>query len=83
MAADRGNRKVKTGVVISASMNKTAVVEVERTIRHAHFHKVVSRKKKYYAHDESDAVQVGDTVTIVETRPLSKTNRWRIQAGGE
>lgn len=70
-------RKTKQGTVMSNKMNKTVVVGVSRTIRHPRYQKVVTRNKKYYAHNEFD-LQVGDTVTIVETRPLSKLKRWRV-----
>ncbi len=73
-----GTRKVKRGVVLSNKMNKTVVVNVDRTYRHPQYGKVITRGKKYYAHNESKPLQVGDTVDIVETRPLSKLKRWRV-----
>lgn len=73
-------RKVKKGLVISNKMDKTAVVRVTRTIRHPRYKKVISRYKKYYAHDENNQAQIGQEVTIVETRPISKLKRWRISA---
>lgn len=76
--AVRGNRKLKKGVVVSNKMQKTVVVRVERTMRHPQYGKVVTRAKKFYAHNELDAVQVGDEVFIMETRPLSKLKRWRV-----
>lgn len=76
MSTNRGNRRVKQGVVIGNKMTKTVVVRVERTLRHPLYSKVVTRSSKYYAHDESDALQVGDKVTIMESRPLSKLKRW-------
>lgn len=77
---ERGNRKVKKGTVISNKMQKTVVVEVERTYRHPQYGKIVTRGKKYYAHNEDKPLKVGDQVTIAETRPLSKTKRWRVVA---
>lgn len=72
------NRKVREGVVVSNKMQKTVTVKVERTIRHPAFGKVVTRAKKYYAHNENPDVQVGQRVRIEETRPLSKLKRWRV-----
>lgn len=71
-------RKVREGIVVSTKMQKTITVKVERTIRHPEFDKVVTRAKKYYAHNENPDVQVGQKVRIVETRPLSKLKRWRV-----
>lgn len=71
-------RNVKTGVVVSNKMQKTVVVKVDRTFRHPIYEKVITRAKKYYAHNESKTLNVGDTVTIEETRPLSKLKRWRV-----
>jgi small subunit ribosomal protein S17 len=75
---ERGNRKVRKGVVVSNKMQKTVVVKVERTLRHPQYGKVVTRAKKYYAHNESAPLQIGDEVQIMETRPLSKLKRWRV-----
>lgn len=72
------NRKVREGVVVSNKMQKTVTVKVERTMRHPTFGKVVTRAKKYYAHNENPDVQVGQRVRIVETRPLSKLKRWQV-----
>jgi len=72
------NRNVKTGVVVSNKMKKTVVVKVDRTFRHPEYEKVVTRGKKYYAHDESGTLNIGDKVKIEETRPLSKLKRWRV-----
>jgi small subunit ribosomal protein S17 len=71
-------RKVREGIVVSTKMQKTITVKVERTIRHPDFEKVVKREKKYYAHNEDPSIQVGQTVRIIETRPLSKLKRWRV-----
>lgn len=77
-SAVKSPRKVKKGTVVSTKMNKTVVVKVNRTIRHPLYDKVVVRSKKYYAHNEDPSVKEGDTVTIIETRPLSKLKRWRV-----
>jgi len=74
----RGNPKTRTGVVVSDKMNKSAVVKVERRVPNPIFKKIVTKSKRYYVHDESNALKVGDRVKIVETRPLSKLKRWRI-----
>ena len=74
----RGHRKEQVGEVISDKMVKTIVVRVERRFRHPKFEKVITRYKKYYAHDEKSAAKVGDRVRIQETRPLSKLKRWRL-----
>ena len=77
-AEKRANRKERVGAVISANMAKTIVVRVERRYPHAKFKKVVTGYKKFYAHDEKSEAKVGDRVRIEETRPLSKTKRWRL-----
>lgn len=77
---NRNSRNVKTGVVVSNKMQKTVVVKVDRTFRHPVYEKVITRGKKYYAHNESLTLNVGDTVKIQETRPLSKLKRWRVVA---
>lgn len=75
----RSERKRKSGSVASAKMDKTLVVMVEESYRHAKYGKVLKRRKKYYAHDEKAASRkVGEQVEIMETRPLSKTKRWRV-----
>ena len=74
----RNTRKFKKGVVVSNKMDKTVVVQVERTLRHPQYGKVITRAKKFYAHNENKPLQVGDEVTIVETRPMSKLKRWRV-----
>ncbi len=74
------NRKRQKGVVISNKMEKTVVVKVQRTIRHPQYGKVVSRNKKYYAHNELQPLEIGTVVEIVETRPMSKLKRWRVVA---
>ena len=75
---NRGARKVRKGVVVSKMGTKSVVVEVSYREIHPVYGKVVTRTKKYHAHDEADTAKVGDTVTIMETRPLSATKRWRI-----
>lgn len=74
----RGRRKVRVGVVVSDRMDKTVVVAVERIMRHPLYGKTVKRTKKFHAHDENNECHVGDVVEIMETRPLSKTKRWRV-----
>ena len=74
----RGTRKTRTGQVISSGMNKTIVVQSVTRVPHAKFGKIVKQKKKFYAHDEENKAKDGDTVRIMETRPLSKLKRWRL-----
>jgi small subunit ribosomal protein S17 len=74
----RGNRKERVGEVISNKMAKTIIVRVERRFPHPKYKKVVTGYKKFYAHDEKAEAKVGDRVRIEETRPLSKTKRWRL-----
>jgi small subunit ribosomal protein S17 len=76
--ATRGARKIRVGQVVSDRMNKTVVVMVERFVEHPLYKKHIRRRSKLYAHDEKNACHVGDTVKVVETRPLSKTKRWRV-----
>jgi small subunit ribosomal protein S17 len=75
--ADR-HRKVLLGEVVSDRMHKTITVRVERRVRHPIYERVVKRTKKYHAHDEHNQCHIGDQVRIIETRPLSKTKRWRV-----
>jgi small subunit ribosomal protein S17 len=70
------NRKTKVGTVVSDAMEKTVVVEVERTVLHPVFQKYVRRKNKFMAHDEKSECKLGDTVEIMECRPLSRQKRW-------
>jgi small subunit ribosomal protein S17 len=74
----RNARKVREGMVTSTSMDKTIVVTVTDRVRHAKYNKFVLRTKKLYAHDETNDVNIGDKVRVMETRPLSKNKRWRI-----
>ena len=75
-----GARKVRKGVVVSKMGTKSVVVEVSYREIHPVYGKVITRTKKYHAHDEADTAKVGDTVSIMETRPMSATKRWRIVA---
>lgn len=75
---ERGVRKTRIGVVVSDKMNKTAVVAVERLVKHPAYKKYIKRTSKFKAHDEKNECKVGDKVKIMETRPLSKTKRWRV-----
>ncbi|MCY3547503.1 MAG: 30S ribosomal protein S17 [Gemmatimonadetes bacterium] len=75
---ERSRRKVRTGVVVSDRAEKTVTVIVERRFAHPLYGKQVKRTRKYHAHDETNEYRVGDTVSIMETRPLSKTKRWRV-----
>jgi small subunit ribosomal protein S17 len=74
----RNIRKTRTGVVSSNKMDKTISVTVERKLRHPIYGKFVKKSKKFMAHDENNDCNIGDTVTIMETRPLSKLKRWRL-----
>jgi len=75
---NRKLRKVRVGQVISDKMKKTIVVAVERRIKHPLYGRIIKRTSKFYAHDEKCQAKVGDTVKIMETRPLSKLKRWRL-----
>jgi len=75
----RGLRKQLTGMVSSDRMDKTIVVKVTRLSKHAKYKKVIKLHSKYKVHDEKNAAKLGDTVRIIETRPLSRTKRWRLQ----
>src|SRR4051795_2610507 len=74
----RSTRKTRTGEVISSGMNKTIVVRTITRVPHRKFGKIVKQAKKFYAHDEENKAKTGDTVRIMETRPLSKLKRWRL-----
>ncbi|MBI1841369.1 MAG: 30S ribosomal protein S17 [Verrucomicrobia bacterium] len=73
-----GHRKERVGEVVSNKMSKTIVVRVERRFPHARFKKIITRYKKFYAHDEKSEAKPGDRVRIEETRPLSRLKRWRL-----
>ncbi len=75
---DRGERKMRTGVVVSDRMDKTVVIKVEGRKQHRLYRKSMRRTAKLAAHDESNEARVGDRVRVMETRPLSKTKRWRV-----
>jgi small subunit ribosomal protein S17 len=75
---ERGNRKTRTGRVVSDKMEKTIVVAVETKVRHPLYGKTMNRTTKFKAHDENNEAQVNDKVLIMETRPLSRDKRWRL-----
>ncbi len=75
---ERNNRKTRQGVVVSAAGDKTCVVEIKMRKPHAVYGKMMTRSKKYHAHDEENQAGVGDVVQIAETRPISKLKRWRL-----
>lgn len=74
----RGERKLRQGVVVSDRMDKTVVVRIERRTTHPLYRKTITRTEKLHAHDETNDVHVGDRVRVAETRPLSKSKRWRV-----
>ena len=76
--ATRGTRKTRTGEVVSSRMNKTIIVRTVTRVPHPKFGKIVKQMKKFYAHDEQNQAKPGDTVRIMETRPMSKLKRWRL-----
>ncbi|MBZ5855695.1 30S ribosomal protein S17 [Flavihumibacter profundi] len=76
--AERNLRKTRIGVVTSNKMEKTVTVAVERKVKHPIYGKFVKKTTKFHAHDEKNECSIGDTVRIMETRPLSKTKRWRM-----
>ena len=78
MIAERNLRKTKLGVVSSNRMDKTITVKVERKVKHPLYGKFVKKSTKFHAHDEKNECSIGDTVKIMESRPLSKTKRWRL-----
>jgi len=78
MAEVRGMRKTRTGVVVSDKMDKTIVVEIRTRVRHPLYGKIMNRTNKIKAHDEENQCGIGDTVKIMETRPLSKDKHWRL-----
>lgn len=75
---NESKRKIKSGRVVSTGMEKTIVVESQRRLRHPLYGKEIKRIKKYHVHDAEEIAQLGDTVRFQETRPLSKTKRWRL-----
>lgn len=78
-ADNRGKRKTRIGKVVSSKMNKTLVVAIVRMVKHPLYKKYIKRTTKLYVHDEKNDAREGDTVRVVETRPLSKTKCWRVQ----
>jgi small subunit ribosomal protein S17 len=77
---ERNERKERIGVVVSDKMNKSIVVKVERNLMHPAYGRIVRKSERYVAHDENNECKMGDVVKICETRPLSKTKRWRVGA---
>ena len=75
-------KRILQGVVVSDKMDKTIVVEVERRVQHPIYKKFIRRSKRYHAHDETNAIAVGATVRIIESRPMSKTKRWVVVTDG-
>ena len=78
MTEERNLRKVRVGYVVSDKMDKTVVIAIEDNVKHPVYGKIIKRTLKVHAHDESNECGIGDKVEIMETRPLSKTKRWRI-----
>ena len=78
MAENRGNRKTRTGVVVSDKMDKTIVVEVRTRVRHPLYGKIMNQTTKFKAHDENNECGIGDTVRVMETRPLYKDKHWSL-----
>ena len=76
--ADRASRKTRTGIVVSDARDKTVTVEIVTQSRHPRYDKIVKRARRFHAHDTNNEAKIGDTVLIVETRPISKTKRWRV-----
>ena len=76
--SDRSSRKVRTGVVVSDKRDKTVTVEITDSVRHPIYKKTVNRRTKLHAHDEQNDARTGDTVRVMETRPVSKSKRWRV-----
>jgi small subunit ribosomal protein S17 len=76
--AEKSNKRTIKGVVVSDKRDKTIVVKAERLVKHAVFHKYVRRHVKYKAHDEQNSCKTGDTVLIIEARPMSRDKRWRM-----
>ena len=78
MTEERALRKTRVGMVVSSKMDKTVVVAIEDNVKHAVYGKIIKRTLKVHAHDENNECGVGDRVEVMETRPLSKTKRWRV-----
>ncbi|OPY78501.1 MAG: 30S ribosomal protein S17 [Syntrophorhabdus sp. PtaU1.Bin058] len=78
-AKEKANKKKMTGIVVKDKMDKTIVVEVEKVLQHPKYHKYIKRKKRYKVHDEKNICKLGDEVSIIESRPISKDKRWLIK----
>ena len=78
MTEERNLRKTRVGIVVSDKMNKTVVIAIEDNVKHPIYGKIIKRTLNVHAHDENNACGIGDKVEIMETRPLSKTKRWRV-----
>ena len=78
MSEERNMRKTRTGIVVSDKMDKTVVIAIKDNVRHPLYGKIIKRTSKIHAHDEKNECGIGDRVTVMETRPLSKTKRWRV-----
>lgn len=75
---ERNRRKTRVGKVVSEKMDKTVIVSIERLVKHPQYKRYVRRRKKYAIHDQENQCHVGDVIRFMETRPLSKTKRWRL-----
>ena len=75
----RGRRQVRVGQVVSAKMDKTVIVAVEKTVMHRLYHRLMKKSSRFVAHDESNDCREGDVVSLVSTRPMSRRKRWRVQ----
>lgn len=78
MSEERNMRKTRTGIVVSDKMDKTVVIAIKDNVRHPLYGKIIKRTSKIHAHDEKNECGIGDRVSVMETRPLSKTKRWRV-----
>ncbi len=78
MTVERNMRKTRTGIVVSDKMDKTVVIAIKDNVRHPLYGKIIKRTSKIHAHDENNICGIGYKVTVMETRPLSKTKRWRV-----
>ena len=76
-------KRILSGVVVSANINKTIIVNVTRRVKHKLYKKIIRQTKKYHAHDENNDFQIGDTVSIIETKPISKLKKWKVISNPE
>ena len=76
-------KRLLSGIVVSSNADKTIVVKVTRRVKHKLYRKIISRSKKYHAHDENNDFKVGDTVSIIESKPISKTKTWTVVTNSE